>query len=1100
MKITFSQIFIALILTSIAYSGPLKGQQILDKKISVSLKEISLGEALTYLKKQNNIRFIYSNNSINMDQLVSIDVQEETLKTVLDQLLKSIGIDYEVVKGRIILGKTPKKLSSITLSTNHINSYPVSGLITDQKGQSIPGVSVKEKGASNGTVTDINGNFKLVVKDEASILVFSYVGFETQEVPVQSRSQINVTLKEDSQALSEVVVVGYGTQKKVSMTSAVSTVSADDLNQRTNKNISSSLQGMATGLTILDRGGSPGNANFSMFIRGVTTLGNNNPLVVVDGIEMDMNDIDPNNIATVSVLKDAASTAIYGSRGANGVILITTMRGKAGAFKVNYNSSLDLQSLTVVPEHMETEAYLRLQNTAFQNRKSNPLYSEDNIRKYVSGEDRLKFPSPNVFFDEVIKKNAPMQRHALSLSGGTDKMSTNFMLNYFDQQGIYPNQNSQRYSVRMNNDLRLSDAIKISADLSLSRKDRYTFRDEDNVYHRMLHSSQFTVPRYPDGTYGFSKQGHSPLAWTDTEIVGATDATTDGSIINLQGSWTPLKGLTFNSQYAFDFNKYSSLTNIPTYQVRDYFNNSIITKQNNVNQLSENRNESLQKTWNNTLEYKLQKNVHNIGLLAGYSEISYDFQESSSNGRNFYNNDLRDLSQGEPLNRNISSSYRDWGLRSVFGRANYSFKEKYIAEFNMRYDGSSRFPEENRYTFFPSVAAAWRISEESFWQPLKNTINEFKLRASWGETGNQNVGLYTYFNNLNLANYYVFNDVPVTGVRQLNFASQDLKWETTTQTNIGVDISTFKNKLNISFDWFDKVTNGILLKLPIPGLVGLDPVATNAGSVQNMGWEAQLNYRNKITDFRYALTFNFSDVKNKILDLAGTGPYYSGTWFIRQEGNSIDELYGYTTDGLLTQADFNNKYPVFASDATPGDIKYVDLNKDGKITADDRTTIGSTIPRLSYSSIVDLGWKNFDFNLQFQGLGKNHLALEGALIEAGSWEGFTVDIAKDYWTPENLDATFPRPQKQQTKNTQASDWWVVNGAYLRLKNVQLGYTLPARISQKAKINKFRIFAGGTNLFTVSDLNKWGIDAEAATGRAVFYPATKTYTFGINLGL
>ena len=627
---------------------------------------------------------------------------------------------------------------------------------------------------------------------------------------------------------------------------------------------------------------------------------------------------------------------------------------------------------------------------------------------------------------------------------------------------------------------------------------------------RMLHSSQFAVPRYPDGSYGLSPQRHNPLAWTDPEIVGAVDGTTDVNVINLEGSWDIVKGLTFTSQYALDLSKYSSVTNKPTYEIIDEIKGVKAT--NEVNTLEEYRSESFQRTWNNTLGYTLEKEKHNIGFLAGYSEIRYEYKNLRGEGRDYYNNELRDLSQGDPLNRDIVSQYEDWGLRSVFARANYSFDERYLLEFTMRYDGSSRFPDGNRYTFFPSVAAAWRISEEAFWEPLKNTIGEFKIRASWGETGNQTVPLYSYFNNLALENYYVFNGIPVTGVRQNVFASQDLSWETTTQTNIGLDLSMFEGRVNATVDWFSKTTDDILLELPIPGVVGLEPSFTNAGSIENKGWEMQLNYRNKIGEFSYGITLNVSDVKNEILDLAGTGPYYDGEKdiLIRQEGKPIDALFGYKTDGFYTQEDLDSGYPLLAGDAKPGDIKYVDVNEDGLLNGEDRVIIGSTIPRLTYGSSINLGWRNFDFNVQLQGVGKKDVSIAGSLIEAGSWEGFTIDMAKDYWTPENPDARFPRPQKRQNKNTHPSDWWIVNGAYLRVKNIQLGYSLPEHIIEKVGVKRLRIYVGGTNLFTVSDLNEWGLDAETSTlpstlagnysGRGNFYPATKTYTFGLSIGL
>lgn len=698
-----------------------------------------------------------------------------------------------------------KKYLFLLLCLNSLLAFSqeieVSGIVKDPQGVPLPGVSVQVKDSQNGTATNFDGRFTLEVPNAQSILVFTYIGFEQQEISVGSSTNFDVTLQEDVEGLSEVVVVGYGTQEKVSMTSAVSSIEGEEVVQRSSRNLESSLQGLAPGLTVWDRGGAPGSSSISMNIRGVTTLGGNNPLVIVDGIEQTLNNVDPNNIQSISILKDAASTAIYGSRGANGVILVTTKRGKAGEYRIRYNVSLDLQNLTIKPDHLGTREYLELQNVAFTNRGADPLYTEEEINKYVSGEDRLNYPLPNTWFDVIPQENAPMQRHSLSISGGTEKLTSNLMINYHDQQGIYDNQDSQKYSIRLNNDINLTENLLLKADLNFDRKDRYTFRNADNMYHRMLHSSQFTVPMYPDGTYGLSPQKHSPLAWSDPEIVGATDATSDVGVINMEASWEIIDGLRLTSQYAVNVYKYSSLTNIPTYEIIDYFNPDRVLKRNEVNELSENRSEYMETTWNNTLTYDMEIQDHKLGFLAGYSEIRNDAKSFSANGKNFYNNDLLDLGLGDPLNRELGSSYTDWGLRSLFGRANYSFMNKYIVEFNMRYDGSSRFPEGNRYTFFPSVAGAWRISEENFFQPLKPTINELKVRASWGETGNQNVGLYSYFESLYLSNYYVFNNVPVTGVRQTNSASTDLTWETTTQTNIGLDLAMFRNRITATFDW-----------------------------------------------------------------------------------------------------------------------------------------------------------------------------------------------------------------------------------------------------------------------------------------------------------
>lgn len=1073
-----------------------------QEKVTIEVdKLVSVDEIFDIIQDQTKYRFLYPADLFENAAKVQLSKGEIGISELLNQSLSNGAVDYEFYgKNRIRIMK--KKIVVPEKSQSQQEQLQVAGIVKDQLGQPLPGATILEKGTSNGTQSDFDGNFSLDVNGTNATLVISYIGFKTKEILLNGRTNLEISLEESAAALDEIVVVGYGTQKKVSMTSAVSSISGEEVSERPSRNLSSSLQGLAPGLTVVDKGGAPGSSNISLNIRGVTTLGGNNPLVIVDGIEQDLDDVDPNNIQSMSVLKDAASTAIYGSRGANGVIVITTKRGLEGDLRIRYNSSLSFQNLVTVPDHLGTEAYLRLQNIAYVNRGSEPLYTEEEIQKYVSGEDRLHYPKPNVWFDEVINDNAPMQRHMVSISGGNETLRSMLLLNYFDQQGIYPNQDAQRYGIRMNNDLKLAEGLNVKADINLSRNNNSSFNDQNNAYHRMTHSSQFTVPRFPDGTYGLSKQGHNPLAWTDPSIVGKTEKTVDQALINIEGNWQIMEGLNFRSQYGIDVNKFYSLKNIPTYEIRDYFNPDVVRRVNNVNQLTETRSENLQKTWNNTLTFNREFGSHTFGALAGYSEISNDYKFVDANGRDFYNNDLLDLSLGDPLNRDISSSYTDWGLRSFFGRLNYAYKDKYIVELNMRYDGSSRFPKDSRYTFFPSVAGAWRLSEEKFWEPLKSTINEFKLRASWGETGNQNVGLYTYFQNLNLGNYYVFNGVPVTGVRQINYTSSDLTWETTTQTNIGLDMSLFNDKFSVTFDWYKKVTDGILLSLPLPGIVGLAPSASNAGSVQNRGWELQMNYRDYIDEFRYSVTFNISDVDNEILDLAGTGPFFSGedNRIIRKVGSEIDALWGYRTDGYYTAEDLENGYPTLAADAKPGDIKYIDLNDDGTITDDDKTIIGSTIPHYTYSANVELGWKNFDFLMQIQGVGEQDMSINGAFIEAGSWEGFTLDIAGDYWTPDNTDALFPRPQKQTSKNTWPADRWVVDGSYLRLKNLQIGYSLPDKWLDKTKLDRVRVYIGGTNLYTISDLKDWGIDPESPTGRGTFYPSTKNYTIGINIEL
>ncbi|MEN7547734.1 TonB-dependent receptor [Rapidithrix thailandica] len=1086
-----------------------KVKSIKDVYLTVGFKRASIEEVIASIESNTQYRFVYQKGTVTGTQVkVTLPRKRHTIAAILTELAKVGQLGFKQVNQNINvkeLGAQPEQpLVEIPLV---VKDVVVSGVVTSSEdGQPLPGVTILVVGTSIGTTTDFDGKYKVTIP-EGSTLLFSFIGYKSQEILVDKQSSLNVVMEPDVAQLEEVVVVGYGTQKKTSLTSAVTAVNGAELEERPTQNLKSSMQGMVPGLTIWDKGGEPGSNNISIRVRGVTTLNDNNPLVIVDGVEQPYESIDPSMIESISVLKDAASTAIYGSRAANGVLLITTKRGEEGKPRINYSGWVAFQNPTNLPEHMGTENYLRLQNLAYENRGSAPLYSEEDIQNYVSGKDRLNYPLPNDWFNSVIDNYAPMQNHTLSISGGGDYLKTMASINYRDQKGIFPNRDSKLYQLRLNNDIKINDKINLGADISYKRQQRNT-TNNGNIYHYMLHGSQWAVPQYPDGSYGLSKQGHNPLMYTDPDIVGRTKVVSDFVNLNVKGTYEILEGLKFNTQVGVNYWKENQLKNWPTYEIYDY-NTGALRKQRNINQLQELRYESKRMTWNNTLSYDFEVNKHSFHVMAGYSQISYDYIGMNAQGQNYYNNDLIGLgNDADKAKRNMNSSYLDEGLRSVFGRLRYSYNDKYFLETNLRYDGSSGFSEDQRYAVFPSISAAWRLSEEAFWDPLRNVVDNFKLRASYGETGNNKIYqngqrvYYPTYENL-LLNNYVFNGQLVTGVFQNKLASSELTWESTNQTNIGLDASVFNGKILFTFDWFNKLTEGILLDLEIPGIIGLEASPINAGKVRNRGWEAQVTYREKKGDFRYNVTLNLSDVQNEIVDLAGTGPYFNGEkdWMTWQEGQPINSLWGYRTDGYYTEADFDedNPYPLLAPSAKVGDIKYVDRNEDGVLNAEDKEILGSTIPRYTYGANLGLGWKNFDVNIQFQGVAKQDMAVMGSLVEAGSWEGFTLDIAKDYWTPENPDARFPRPEKQSNRNTQPSDKWVVDGSYLRLKNLQIGYNLPEIFLDKVGMSRARVYVGGTNLFTISKLNEWGIDAEAPTGRGDFYPQLKTYTIGLNVG-
>jgi TonB-linked SusC/RagA family outer membrane protein len=616
----------------------------------------------------------------------------------------------------------------------------------------------------------------------------------------------------------------------------------------------------------------------------------------------------------------------------------------------------------------------------------------------------------------------------------------------------------------------------------------------------MLHGSLWAVPKYADGTYGLSQQGNNPLMYA--EMSGTSKLATDNLIGNLKGEWRIVKGLTFSSQFGARIISARQKNFTNSYTNTD--KNTNITKTVAINSLTEARHYVREFTWNNLLTYENTFGKHDVKGLLGYSEIDNISDTLTAYRERFYNNDIQSIGQGSnDGTRNNSGNQAAFGLRSFFGRVNYAYDDKYLFEANARYDGSSRFTGDNQYSFFPSFSAGWRLSQEKFWGRIGDVVNEFKLRGSWGKTGNQTVGLYSYFESLSQTSY-TFGGLPVNGYRPINLANKDITWETTIQTNFGFDAQFLNGRVTTSFDYYNKQTEGILLNLPIPAVIGRAAPPQNAGIVENKGIELQAGYRSsRQAKFRYDVSGNFSVNKNNVASLAGTGPYISGSdidpRYIIAEGLPINSQWGYLTDGLFQSEDEISKYPTLAAGTKPGDVKYVDLNEDGIINAADMTVIGYSFPKYTYGFNASVGYGNFDLNLFFQGASDVDTRISGALAEQGNYEGFTHKIiTNNYWTPDNRNARFPRPTKLSLTNTATSDRLVMNGSYIRLKNVQLVYTLPEPLTKRWSMNRANVYVSATNLFTISELNEWNLDPETPSGRANYYPQTALFTFGVNV--
>ncbi|TDE17065.1 SusC/RagA family TonB-linked outer membrane protein [Dyadobacter psychrotolerans] len=979
----------------------------------------------------------------------------------------------------------------------------------------LPGINIIVKGTVTGTTTNADGQYEINAAAGAT-LVFSGIGFITKEIAVSEKTTVDVTLDVDTKLLEEVVVVGYGTQKRNSLTNSISQISGEEITRRPVSNIQQSFQGIMPGVTVTDLGGSPGKSNATIRVRGITTfninssstsgydLGKNDALVIVDGIEQRLSDINPDDIESVSVLKDASSTAIYGSRATNGVVLVKTKRSKGSKVQVDYHGYYAIQKSTNVPKMMGLEAYMREQVAAYTNAGAAlpARFTEASIQTYLTATDREKYPMPNTWFETMLH-SAPQQNHTISVAGGNEVLRTRLSVRYQDQDGVISNFSNKIGEIRLNSDYEISKKVRVSADVNY----RYNKTINPTVnasapLNNFFHGTLWAVPKYPDGTYGLSTQGNNPLMFV--EIGGLSRQNTDYLAGYVKADWDIVDGLTFSTQLAGRgfFSQQKNYTNAYT----NLDKNTNITKIVANNSLTEVRDNLKEYTLNNLLTYEKSWGSHNFKGLLGYSQIGNTQTFLSAYRERFYNNDIGSIGQGaNDGTKSNSGNDAEFGLRSFFGRINYDFNEKYLLEVNARYDGSSKFTGEKQYSVFPSFSAGWRISKEKFWEPLEKTVNDLKLRGSWGITGNQSVDLYSYYSALTVSGYN-FGGAAVPGYRQTTLANTDLGWESTTQLDLGLDASFLNRKLNLTVDYYRKLTNDILLNLEIPATIGLTASPQNAGTVENKGWEFSLNYRGAATasGFRYNLGANLSINENKVVDLKGTGPYIAGSdidpRYIIAKGLPINTLWGFKTAGLFqTQQEITEYKATYAANTKPGDVKYIDLNNDGKINADDMTAIGNSFPKYTFGLNTDFSYRNFELNILFQGTAKVDARLAGALAEMGNQEGFTHEIyTNNYWTPENTGARFPRPVKFDLRNVATSDRLVINGAYVRLKNVQLAYNLPSALSRKIHLNKIRVYASATNVFTISKLNEWNLDPEIPSGRGVYYPQTKLYTMGLNL--
>lgn len=1061
-------------------------------QVNLNLKNATVKELFREIEKQTSYRFSYRDIEINNKGGITISGQGKELKEVLTNELAKQQLSYTVSGNKIIVSPAKKEATST-------KDKKVTGKVVDAKGEPVIGATIMEKGTTNGTITDFDGNFTLNVSDN-SMLEVSYVGYQTQSVKAIFGKNLAVTLREDTELLDEVVVVGYGTQKKVNLTGAVNQVSGKEVKKITTPNTVKSLQGMSPGLTIIDNGGAPGNDSPTIFLRGIGTPNDSSPLILVDGVEMSLSSIPSSDIESISVLKDAASASIYGARAAHGVILVTTKRAKDNRFTISYDGYVGLQDRTTKPKAVSAIEYYSMVNEAAYNiGKTDPVFD---LQEVENG----KLPYvvwPNEFF-----KTSYIQEHTLTVSGGMEKGKYLLSLNALDQPGIVDDTNYNRYNLRMNTDFTLFDRLKIGADIQLTHLCRENaaglyFQEYREALNNIWGMSPSTPIFYENGYYALGSEKTNPIAQANKNVTGLDRYTSDTYYVGFNAVYDTNFGLSFhgfagvNGEFTRnkEFDKQYDFYDESGYYYYSFNKGSFVY---------DTRNTNYQMTLRAMLQYEKAFKKNNLKFIIGAEQITSRSDWNRSGRKGLISTELPEVSLGDSEFQYADGNLSKWGLNSYFGRLNYDYAGKYLFEANVRMDGSSRFAKGNKWGTFPSFSAAWRISEENFMDNL-NFISNLKVRGSWGRMGNERIGLFRYLSQYGTSSG-VYGGGLSSMVYQSDIANSNITWETVESSNIGLDISVLSDKLYGSFDFYVKNTKDILMTLPIPIYTGLNPSEINAGVVKNSGFESIIGYRNRFGEFNFDSNVSFSYNKNEWVDRNGDDCNISGST-INKLGEALNSYYVYKTDGLIANKEDLEAYkkqikkdPRGIDNVMEGDIKFVDLDGDGEITADDdRYIVHPNIPIMAFSLNLKAEYKGFDLSMFFQGTAGGNTFLGNNFFEGPSFESFTSDIFRDRWSYDNqvADASLPRLRLADNFNSdQTNDFYIVTNNYLRMKNLQLGYTFPKSIIKTRFISNLRLYINATNLFTIkSSRLPSGYDPETS---GYGYPPVSVYSFGVNL--
>lgn len=980
----------------------------------------------------------------------------------------------------------------------------ITGNVRTQEG-ALPGASVTVTGTTIGTITDGNGKFSLSLPVNAEKLAVSFIGYKPAEITLsKNQTFVEVILEEDINTLEEVVVVGYGTKKKINLTGAIAEVNEEAFSGKPVVNAYQALQGEAAGV-IIQQGTSEPGTNPSINIRGLNTINGNNPLVIVDGVIGSLNNVNPNDIKNVTVLKDAASAAIYGSRAASGVILITTKSG-TGTPSFQYSTNIGVQQPTNFPDAADSWEYATLRNEALVNSGYAPQFTPEQILGF-------KENGPNVFhYKELFKKQASQSNHNFSLNGKSENTDYYISLGYQDQSSLFrgPDFGYKRYNFRMNLTQKVGKNLAFSGRMSFARNDI-----KDHAWWtEWLIEPTVRIPTIYDavdenGNYTLVS-GSNGSSLARLEQGGSRRSKNDEALGNFSVEYKPLPDLTIKAVLS------GTITSNKTHEFRKAITYAYPGGGDTQNSVSDQSGNTLYLNPFVTANYNREIVKDGVlDLLVGASSENFKNEFFGVTGINVPGNDFGVINNtAELLRSGTYGSGNEWSLRSYFGRAGFTFLDKYLVETNFRYDGSSRFSSDNRWGFFPSVSAGWVLSKESFFASVEDVVSFAKIRGSWGQVGNQDINdLYGYQSLVNVSsNVYGFGNKPVSGA-YYSVSNANRSWETTTMTNIGIDASLFSSKLSVGFEYFNNETRDILLQLPVPATYGLGQPFQNAGTVRNRGWEVTLGYLFNTADVQHSINANLSDNASEIIDLKGKEFIAGGDiQTILREGYPIYSYYGLRSDGFFnsTEEVSASATPIFATNVKPGDIRYIDRNQDGEINYEnDRFILGNPFPRYTFGFSYMAKWKGFDFSFLLQGVGQRSQWVRGEIVEAfhNSNEGPVFNRHLDRWTPTNTDATYPRLTvgSESVNNAARSDFWIYDAKYLRVKNIQLGYTLPQAMIGKVGLTSLRFYVTGLNLFTFTPFDigldpevNGGLSAGGAPYSGRVYPVSRVFSAGLDL--